>query len=55
VVKLYDIVPDGRYLPVTDDNKMEYIQKITQVRVLPSLPPSSYLQCSYSDPPSLPS
>ena len=31
VVKLYDIVPEGRHRPVTDENKMEYIQKITQV------------------------
>lgn len=26
-VKIHDLIPDGRNIPVTDDNKMEYIQK----------------------------
>ncbi|EWM27813.1 dna binding protein ure-b1, partial [Nannochloropsis gaditana] len=32
-VKLYDVVPNGRHVPVTDENKMEYIQKIAQFRL----------------------
>jgi hypothetical protein len=33
VVKMYDIKPNGRNIPVTDDNKMDYIQLMTQFRM----------------------
>lgn len=33
VLKTYDIKTNGRNIPVTDDNKMEYIQLITQFRM----------------------
>jgi hypothetical protein len=33
VVQVHDLIPNGRNIPVTDENKMEYIQLVTQFRM----------------------
>lgn len=37
VQQVHDLIPDGRNVAVTDDNKMEYIQKIVNFRLADSI------------------
>jgi len=39
--KVHDLIPDGRNIAVTDDNKLEYIQKYASFPLLPFVPSPS--------------
>lgn len=38
-VEIVDLIPDGRNIPVTDDNKMDYVRLITHHRMTSSIQP----------------